>query len=349
MIAGVIEGFFGKPWGWPQRRRLVQFLARSGYQFYTYAPKSDSSLRRAWREPIPVRAAADLADLGAYCRSLGVEFGLGLSPFEVYLDYDGHARRHLHGKVEQINQIGVTQLCILFDDMRGDIPDLARLQARIVADIAGWSNASRLIFCPTYYSFDPLLERVFGAQPSGYLSDLGKLVDPRIDFFWTGEVVCSDCYTPQHLASVAEIIRRKPFIWDNNITNDSKLRSGRLFMRPDAGRWNLPAHLASGIAINPMNQPTLSSIALCGYRKMLGEGARDPMRDDCFAAVGPKVAALLREDLPVFQSAGLETIAPDRLAALIARYSAHSGNPFAEEILAWLQGEYRFDPACLTA
>ena len=349
MIAGVIEGFFGKQWGWQERQDAVRFLAQSGYDFYTYAPKGDASLRRAWREPIPPETATELGALSAQCATLGLAFGIGLSPFEVYRDYDGSARRHLHDKVLQINQIGATQLCILFDDMRGDLPDLAQIQARVVADIAGWSSASRLIFCPTYYSFDPLLERVFGAQPEGYLSDIGRLIDPRIDFFWTGEVVCSDCYSPQHLSIVADLIRRKPFIWDNNVTNDSKLRSGKLFLTPDAGRWSLPRDLVAGLAINPMNQPKLSSIALCAYQKLIGDESAQAHGRDCFAACGSTVASMLRIDLKEFQQTGLAGMSEDVRAAMIDRYSQQADNPFANEVLAWLRGEYRFDPACLTA
>ncbi|MEM8934075.1 MAG: sulfatase-like hydrolase/transferase, partial [Acidobacteriota bacterium] len=35
----------------------------------------------------------------------------------------------------------------------------------------------RFIACPTYYSFDPALERVFGAMPENYLTDFGRLLD----------------------------------------------------------------------------------------------------------------------------------------------------------------------------
>jgi hypothetical protein len=349
MIAGVIEGFFGKQWGWPQRQEAIRFLAGSGYDFYTYAPKGDASLRRAWREPIPESTAGELDALGEQCLALGLEFGIGLSPFEVYRDYDGSARRHLRDKVLQINQIGATQLCILFDDMRGDLPDLAQMQARIVADIAGWSSASRLIFCPTYYSFDPILERVFGSQPAGYLTDVGRLIDPRIDFFWTGEVVCSDCYSPQHLSVVAELIRRRPFIWDNNITNDSKLRSGKLFLTPDTGLWSLPADLVAGLAINPMNQPHLSFIALCAYRKLIRGSDAQALNTDCFAACGRSLASMLRADLDSFAQIGLAGMDPDTLNSVIDRYSRLTDNSFASEVLDWLRGEYRFDPACLTA
>ena len=48
--------------------------------------------------------------------------------------------------------------------MRGDIPNLANLQIDYMHQVAELSTAKRIIFCPTYYSFDPVLEKVFGAM-----------------------------------------------------------------------------------------------------------------------------------------------------------------------------------------
>ena len=53
--AGVIEGFFGRPWDWRARQGTIDFLRDNGYQFYVYAPKADAFLRRRWREPFRVR------------------------------------------------------------------------------------------------------------------------------------------------------------------------------------------------------------------------------------------------------------------------------------------------------
>ena len=50
---GVIEGYYGKPWSWPEREDTMRFLAGFGYEFYLYAPKADPHLRRLWREPHP--------------------------------------------------------------------------------------------------------------------------------------------------------------------------------------------------------------------------------------------------------------------------------------------------------
>src|ERR1700689_2231383 len=174
--AGVIEGFFGLPWSWESRLSGADFLRNCGYQFYIYAPKSESFLRRRWREPIPLETLQHLSELSARCRQSGLAFGIGLTPFEIYRNYDAAARASLRAKVLQINQIGVDILCILFDDMRGDVEGLAKIQARVIADICNWSNAVGFIVCPTYYSHDPRLAREFGSPPKAYLRDLGRFV-----------------------------------------------------------------------------------------------------------------------------------------------------------------------------
>jgi hyaluronoglucosaminidase len=122
---GVIEGFFGKPWDWPARLSGVDFLRDWGYQFYVYAPKADPFLRRRWREPMPEETLRHLSELCMHGAANGISIGVGLTPFEIYLNYDQDARIALRAKVRQINNTGATMLCILFDDMRGDIEDCA--------------------------------------------------------------------------------------------------------------------------------------------------------------------------------------------------------------------------------
>src|ERR1700722_5473391 len=289
--AGVIEGFFGKPWSWAARLSGADFLRDSGFQFYIYAPKSESFLRRRWREPIPPETLQQLSQLSARCRQRGIAFGIGLTPFEIYLDYDASAQAALRSKVSQISQIGVDVLCILFDDMRGDVDGLAEIQARVIADICNWSSAGSFIVCPTYYSYDQRLAREFGSPPKDYLRDLGRIVDPRIDFFWTGEKIISDGYSALHLADVASDIGRKPFIWDNFIANDSRTRTNFLFLDPAAGAWFLPADQAAGVAFNPMNQPQLSRMALRGFQNILANGpGQSFLPSICRELCGPLVA-----------------------------------------------------------
>jgi hyaluronoglucosaminidase len=346
---GVVEGFFGRPWSWESRLSSADFLGDSGYQFYIYASKSEPFLRRRWREPIPPGTLQHLSQLSARCRQRDIAFGIGLTPFEIYLNYDATAQASLRSKVSQINQIGVNILGILFDDMRGDVEGLAEIQARVIADICNWSSAERFIVCPTYYSYDPRLAREFGSPPKDYLRDLGRLIDARIDFFWTGEKIISDDYSEVHLADVAADIGRKPFIWDNSIANDSRTRANFLFLDPFAGAWDLPADRVVGIAFNPMNQPHLSRIALRGFQNILAEGAgRDFLPAICRELCGPLIAERILADIDLLQNSGLTQLDTQTRRRLLGRYKEQHSNPFAAEIAAWLQGEYGFDPECLT-
>ena len=50
-IAGVIEGFYGRPWSWDQRKDLFRTMRQFGMNAYMYAPKDDLKHRAHWREP----------------------------------------------------------------------------------------------------------------------------------------------------------------------------------------------------------------------------------------------------------------------------------------------------------
>ena len=93
---GLIEGFYGRPWTWAERAETVAFLGPRGYGFYLYAPKADPYLRRRWREPHPADTATALAGLADRVRAAGVRFGVGLSPFEAWLDFGDAAKRRAH-------------------------------------------------------------------------------------------------------------------------------------------------------------------------------------------------------------------------------------------------------------
>jgi hyaluronoglucosaminidase len=343
---GIIEGFFGRSWDWSARRSGLDFLRDWGYQFYIYAPKADPFLRRRWREPMPEETLRHLSELSLRGEATGVCVGVGLTPFEIYLNYEGEARALLRTKVREINETGARILCILFDDMRGDVDGLADLQAAVVADVCAWSSARKFIVCPTYYSYDVRLTREFGPPPKTYLRDLGQIIDPRIDIFWTGEKVVSETYSAGHLIEVATDLRRRPFIWDNSISNDSKVRTDHLYLDPSACGWELPADLVEGLAINPMNQPHLTRIALCRFRQLLGQ---EPVLTDCWSLCGPIIAAQLQAYGGLMQTGGLSRIDPDTRSHLLATCESLESNPYAKEIADWLDHEYLFDPSCLTA
>lgn len=340
---GLIEGFFGRPYSWAERTDMVRALAPHGYGFYLYAPKSDGYLRRRWREPYP---DADLAALGAFagdCRDAGVRFGVGLSPYELFLDFDGPAKAALSAKLAQLDRLGVADLGVFFDDMKGDLPDLAARQIEIAHWIAERTTATRLIVCPSYYTDDPVLDRVFGQRPNRYLEDLGAGLDLAHHIMWTGEEVCARAFSPGHLARVTGQLRRKPFLWDNYPVNDGPRMSQHLHLRAFTGRpASLAAHI-SGHAINPASQAVLSQIPALTLAESYAQGEAyeylAAFRRAANTVLGPDLADAVERTLLLLEDTGLKGLDDERKARLRARFAAFD-HAAAREIVAWLDGAF---------
>lgn len=339
---GIIEGFFGRPYGWDERTELMRRLAPHGYGFYLYAPKADGYLRRRWREAHPEAEMEALAAFAVDCRSAGVRFGVGLSPYELHLDFDGPWRETLAAKIAGFDAMGVQDLAILFDDMRGDLPELARRQIEIVEFAASKTAAGRVIVCPSYYSDEPVLDRVFGARPTNYLADLGRGLDPAIEIMWTGEEVCAREFSPGHLDRVASEIRRKPFLWDNYPVNDGPRMSQHLHLRGFTGR---PASIGPHISahgVNTASQATLSAIPSLTLAESYERGEAyeyaGAFRRAAIEVLGASLADRIERDLGWLQDAGLDRLG-ERKPAFRERYAAID-HPAAREIVAWLDGAY---------
>lgn len=340
---GIIEGFFGRPYGWGERADMVAALQPHGYGFYLYAPKADGYLRRKWREPYPEAELADLAAFADHCRATGVRFGVGLSPYELFLGFDGPAKDALDAKLDQLNGLGLDDLGIFFDDMKGDLPELAARQVEIIDWIAARTLASRLIVCPSYYTDDPVLDRVFGRRPANYLEDLGRDLDPTIELMWTGEEVCAREFSPGHLQRVGEQMQRKPFLWDNYPVNDGPRMSPHLHLRAFTGRpASIGPHI-SGHAVNTASQAVLSRIPCLTLAESYREGADyqylAAFRRAAAEVLGPDLADAVERNLLLLEDTGLNGLDGERKAKLRARFAAFD-HPGAREIVAWLDGAW---------
>jgi hyaluronoglucosaminidase len=338
---GIIEGFFGQPYSWADRRHMVDILAPRGFSIWVYAPKADGFLRDDWREAHPASEADALRSFGDTCRDHGMSFGVGLSPLGLNEGYRPEDRSALQTKIGYLLDLGIDHLSLLFDDMRGDFPDLAKVQIEIAHDVLGWLKGAALTLCPSYYTTDPILDRVFGDRPPTYLADLGAGLDSAIGLFWTGEKVCSPGYSALHLEEIGTIVGRKLTLWDNYPVNDGPRMSKKLHLRPFKDRAECRAEQLSAHLINPMSQAKLGLIPLLS----LGDGGKG--RDEervhaaAFTLFGDPLATLLTEDMAFVNDVGLTGDA-DTLAALRARYKAIN-HPAARELIAWLDGAYEFD------
>lgn len=342
---GLIEGFYGAPWSWAMRAEQVRALAPHGYRFYLYAPKADPYLRRRWREDHPPDIAQALRDFAGACQDAGVRFGVGLSPFEIYRDFGPEAKAALARKLVFLDEIGVHDLGILFDDMRGDLPGLAATQVEILHWIALRTRASRIIACPTYYADDPALDRAFGQRPDGYLEEFGAALDRNIEVFWTGEEVCSREFSPGHLQRVTGQLGRRPFLWDNYPVNDGPRMSQFLHLRAFTGRPATIGPHISAHGVNPALQPVLSRIPAISLAERYRLGAAyeygRAFERAASEVLGPNLAAMVQRHLILLQDTGLDRLgeARDRLKA---RYGAID-HPGAREIAAFLDGAWRVE------
>lgn len=342
---GIIEGYFGEPWSPADRKHVAATLAARGYSFFHYAPKADAFLRRRWRERHPDEALAQLADLSRHCRSAGMRFGVGLSPYELYREDSESAKRGFVEKIRALDEIGLDDLAILFDDTHCDLPDVAAREARIVHAALEATRASRVLVCPTYYSDDRMLDAVFGERPAGYLAELGRQLDPKVEVYWTGAEICAREITPGHLERVAQALRREPFLWDNYPVNDGPRMSRFLHLRGFTGR---PGELASCVAahaINPALQPHLGTIPAATLPARYRAGPRycymAAFREAARDLAGPALAGMLEADLPALQDLGIDRLGEDR-ERLRARYRTLD-HPMAAEVVRWLEGAYTVD------
>ena len=342
---GVIEGYFGRPWCPAVRKHVLTHLRQLGFSWFHYAPKADAFLRRRWREPHPDASLAELHDLSARCRGLGMRFGVGLSPYELYRDFSGPAKSDFIAKVRALDDIGIDDLAILFDDTRGDVPDLAAREAEIVHTALATTRASRVLMCPTYYSDDRMLDTVFGLRPTGYLEGLGRKLDPRVAVYWTGEEICTREFSPGHLDRVADALGRKPTLWDNYPVNDGPRMSRFLHLRGFTGRPSVIGPHIAAHAINPALQPHLSLIPAAtlaaSYRDGTGYAYMHAFRDAARVLAGNELACLLEQDLYALQDRGIDQLGDDR-TRLRERYAAVN-HPIAAEVVRWLDGGYTVD------
>ena len=341
-LTGIVEGFYGRQWSWADRHGYVEFLARHGLNSYLYCPKGDPFLRKRWTQNWPDTELRELKMLAGACAKRGLHFGVGLSPYALYEDYSTGARRQLKRRLAQIDETGGVLLAILFDDMPGDLSGLAQRQAQIVNDVFHWSTAGRVLVCPTYYSFDPRLEQFFGARPNRYWEKLGQLLPVEADILWTGNEVCSESISCADIDNIADLLGRRPLLWDNYPVNDGAEGSNFLPLRPLSRRDPGLASCCSGHLCNPMNQAWLSRAGLLGLARLYA--GHSGSISDIF---GAELAAQLQRDTVRFQDRGLHGIDAGEMLQLKRSYGQFQ-HPAAGEVLAWLEGEYRFDPACLT-
>ena len=272
---GIVEGFFGPLWSMGHRRRLFEFGAARGMNTYLYAPKDDPYHRKLWRRPYPAAQWRELLRLIRAARAQRIDFVYGFHPGEGLYFGDDCAVGILLRKAQRFYDAGVRTFAVLFDDIPSRLSDrrdrrafknsLAQAEGTWMAKIiaaqpANWRDIEWWI-CPSYYSEDALLERVFGKFELNFLETLARYLPADVPCFWTGPSVVSKTITLAHVRRVAKKIERPLLLWDNYPVNDLSM-SNELHLAPLMGRDPRLPQCVYGYLNNPLLQEELSLLPL---------------------------------------------------------------------------------------
>jgi hyaluronoglucosaminidase len=272
---GVVEGFFGPPWSMAARRRLFAFGATRGMNTYLYAPKDDPYHRARWTEPYPRAAWRALARLIAAARRQRIDFVYGFHPGAGLRFGAAAPVKTLLAKATRFYDEGVRTFAVLFDDIPSRLEhaadcrrfgnSLARAEGRWLAEIlAHQSTAWRDVewwICPSYYSPDPRLARIFGAFERDFLETLAEALPQEVACFWTGPAIVPDRITFAHVRAIAARLRHRLILWDNYPVNDLSM-ADELHIGPLAGRDPQLPRTVYGYLNNPLLQPDLGLVPL---------------------------------------------------------------------------------------
>lgn len=251
---GVVEGFYGRPWGTEGRKSMIEFLGENGLDLYVYGPKDDPYHTEKWAEPYPEKEREDFKMLLATAKRSHVKFYWAIhlgSAFKNIGEYEDK-REKVFAKLEDMYAMGFRYLAVFFDDYGQ--PD-AEMHTKICNDIVvdflrKKGDCGPLIVCPNIYHGD-------GAND--YDRYLGEHMDPEIMLVWTGQKVCCDI-DPGYAKKATDNYKRPPLVWWNWPVNDysrSNLIIGRLYGIPD-----FPF---SGIMLNPMENCEASKIGIYSF------------------------------------------------------------------------------------
>ena len=258
---GVVEGFYGTPWSHEVRISLIDFYGQNKMNTYLYGPKDDPYHSCPnWRLPYPEDEARNIGELVKACERNRVDFVWAIHPGQD-IKWNEEDYGNLLNKFNLMYDLGVRSFAIFFDDISGEGTNPTRqaeLLNRLNSEFVKVKGDVRpLIVCPTDYS------RLWANPgPNGNLSIYGKILDPSIEVFWTGDYVCSDL-TEETMEWVNTRIKRPAFYWWNFPVTDY---ARHIIMQGPA--YGLDKSLTGddlcGIVSNPMEHGEASKIALYG-------------------------------------------------------------------------------------
>lgn len=338
-VRGVIEGFYGTFYSFPERNDMIRFLGIEGFNFYAYGPKNDRQHRMRWWDPYPPEVMDEFGRTIQVANDSGVRFcftiSFGVPPSYATSEDFGVVTAKFRGFYDR----GCRAFGILLDDApTGFAHEANRMAFTSVAEAhADFCNRAlewigtlpepcSMLMTPTEY---------FGGPPfSDYLYELGRKLDPEIAVLYTGRDICVPTLTVADAEAFAGVIGRKPIIWDNYPVNDLTMRQ-QLHLGPLEGR-DASLHTAvDGMLFNPMIQAEASKIPLL----TIAEYLQDPSGYDPWAAQERALRAIAGQR----GYAPMRVFADNCLESCLHREEAPETDRLAEEALTAIRQGVRVE------
>jgi hyaluronoglucosaminidase len=360
---GIVEGFFGPPWSMKQRAAMFEFGAARGMNTYLYAPKDDPYHRDKWDRPYPRKKWRAMLRLVRAAQKHKIDFVYGFHPGKGLCFSDDKPLGVLLAKAERFYEAGVRTFAILFDDIPSRLDhaedrktfggSLARAEGSWLAKIlerqpASWRNVEWWI-CPSYYTDDPLLARVFGRFEANFVEKLAEHLPRSVACCWTGpRVVCKKIMLDD-ARRAARRFKRRLILWDNYPVNDLSM-SGEMHISPLTGRDPRLPTLIYGYLNNPLLEENLSFIPLATCFDYAAEpAAYDPEKSweliikQRFGAVTLPHWRAIREFCARLNQQKDKNrrlpLVPNEIAALTSArgyVARHRRKPWAKELRPWM-------------
>lgn len=252
-LRGVVEGYYGRPWGTEGRLSLLKFMGENDMNIFIYGPKDDPYHHSKWREPYPEKEMKDFKKLLEVAKANKINFCWAIHLGSGFKKGSKEDYAALFKKLGWMYDAGFRSFAVFFDDFgAADAEFHAEVGNRILKEfIDKRKGCAPLIMCPNvYWGF---------GHP--YQKTLGEKLDKRVHIMWTGRGICSDI-TADAVKKITADFKRPPFIWWNWPVNDycrSKLLLGRTYGLDDVA--------CAGFVSNPMENCEASKIALYGIAK----------------------------------------------------------------------------------
>jgi hypothetical protein len=198
------------------------------FKFNTVVLTADSDVGAAnWRSPLPESWKDEIKECFAPLNRLGIVWYAGIRPVDSSPKISAASKDDFNALVRYCDFIASLggNVMVKYDDHRFPLNPAEKQKfgsaknadLYLIKELASVMEKKypefRILFCPPFY-WGPKSEPDYGEPRSEYLAAMGTLPE-NVDIFWTGTHVRSANIKPEDVKWIKDLIKRKPWFWQN--------------------------------------------------------------------------------------------------------------------------------------